>query len=66
MESIADLKIGQKYKVACEDCCLQVYFTATLLSINHGDELVEGVYEFDNGVRLDFLPSLVERITETL
>lgn len=50
-----EFKIGQRYKVEAEDCCLSVYFEATLSEILYDEDDDQHEYpdlKFDNGVIL--------------
>ena len=42
------VKVGQKYGVQLEDCCLGVYFEAVLTYVKQDDGT--WIYEFSNGV----------------
>lgn len=48
------LLLGKKYKVSIEDCCVDLYFTATVVSLERDAEEPHCTLaaQFDNGVRI--------------
>ncbi len=49
------LEIGRLYDVGIEDCCLHVYFTATLIASDNDETMP--LLTFDNGVQLQTYPT---------
>lgn len=49
--SIDDVEIGKRYKISFDDCCVQGFFTASVLSIEVIEDFVSSV-TFDNGVTI--------------